>query len=246
MGAVFEKEYEVNYYNVDARGNLKLTSIADFFCDIGFHQSAELGESIEKLTKDNMAWVFYKYDIQIVKYPRLGEKLKVFTEAVGMNRFYAYRQYKIVSASGEVLVRAKGIFLLIDLVKRRAIRVPEDKEVLYKCKGEKGFDLENIKKKFESQFSKEFAVRYSDIDTNGHVNNTRYMEWSLELVPRDIILNYTMDRIKVNFLKEVQYGHKVHVEAMVENVEDKVIIRTRVMNEEEVILALCETEWHKN
>ena len=244
MGAVYEKEYDVNYYNVDARGDAKLTSIADFFCDIGFHQSEALGLGLNKLISDNMAWIFYKYDIEVLRYPKLGEKLTVCTDALGMRKFYAYRNYLIKDAEGNIIVKGRGLFLLLDLKKRRAMRVPETMKTIYKCE-EDSFELDNLDKKFESEMSKQFAVRYSDIDTNGHVNNTKYMEWALEIVPRDIILNYKMSRIKVNFIKEVQYGHTVCVEAKAVNEDEKIVVKTRILNEENTILALCETEWKK-
>ena len=35
-----------------------------------------------------------------------------------------------------------------------------------------------------------FKVRYGDIDSNMHVNNVRYVEWAIESLPLDIVLNY--------------------------------------------------------
>ncbi|GKX68468.1 acyl-[acyl-carrier-protein] thioesterase [Inconstantimicrobium mannanitabidum] len=244
MGARYEKEYEINYYNVDSKGNLKITSIADFLCDVGMHQSEQLGVGIEALTNDNIAWVFYKYDIQVIRYPNLNEKVYVSTEAAAMKKFYAYRNYSIKDAEGNVVITGRGIFLLIDIEKRRAIRVPDAMGKVYDCNGE-SFDIDNLDKKFEQEISREFFVRYSDIDTNGHVNNTRYMEWALEVVPRDIFDTCNMSRIKVNFLKEIQYGHKINSEARIIHEDDKYTIHHRITDEEGTILALCETFWQK-
>lgn len=244
MGARYEKEYEINYYNVDSKGNLKITSIADFLCDVGMHQSEQLGVGIEELTNDNIAWVFYKYDIQVIRYPNLNEKVYVSTEAAAMKKFYAYRNYSIKDAEGNVVITGRGIFLLIDIEKRRAIRVPDTMGKVYDCSGE-SFDIDNLDKKFEQEIYREFFVRYSDIDTNGHVNNTRYMEWALEVVPRDIFDTCNMSRIKVNFLKEIQYGHKINSEAKIVDEDNKYIIYHRITDEEGTILALCETVWEK-
>lgn len=244
MGAKYEKEYEINYYNVDSKGNVKLTAIADLLCDVGMHQSDQLGLGIEALTADNIAWVFYKYDIEVLRYPKLNEKIYVSTEAATMRKFYAYRNYNIVDSTGNLIIKGRGIFLLIDIEKRRAIRVPETMNVLYKCEGD-SFDIDNLDKKFEEEISREFFVRYSDIDTNGHVNNTRYMEWALEVVPRDIFDACNMNRIKVNFIKEVQYGHKINSQAKVINENNRYVIEHRITDEEGTILALCQTIWEK-
>lgn len=38
----------------------------------------------------------------------------------------------------------------------------------------------------------EFIVRRSDIDTNAHVNNTKYIEWVLETIPEEVYRTYRM------------------------------------------------------
>ena len=56
---------------------------------------------------------------------------------------------------------------------------------------------------------KSFDVRYSDIDTNMHVNNVKYVSWALETVPKDIVLNYELKNVKVTYEKETTYGETI-------------------------------------
>ena len=65
----FSKKYEINYYDVDCNLKCKLASIVNFLCDVGNSQSESLGETIDCLTEQNFAWVFFKYDIKVNKYP---------------------------------------------------------------------------------------------------------------------------------------------------------------------------------
>ena len=44
-----------------------------------------------------------------------------------------------------------------------------------------------------------FHIRYLDIDLNMHVSNIKYVEFILETVPVDIVLNYKMKKIKIKF-----------------------------------------------
>lgn len=244
---IFEKEYEVNYFNVDLNGRLKLTSIADFLCDVGTHQSDSLDLGIEKMMDMNMAWIFYKYDIEVIRYPILGEKIKVSTQAIGIKRFNAYRVYEVRDSEGNIVIKGKGIFMLLDLQKRRAMRIPPMMSDLFQCDNSNDvFDIDSLSKNIECDKSSQFKVRYSDIDTNGHVNNTIYMEWSLETVPREIIQTYTMNRIKVNFLKEVTYGHIINSESKILESGDITRIYHKITDEEGKILATCETIWSKN
>ena len=43
MGKRFEKNYEVHYYDVYYKLETSITTIINFFCDIGTKQSEELG-----------------------------------------------------------------------------------------------------------------------------------------------------------------------------------------------------------
>jgi acyl-ACP thioesterase len=47
-------------------------------------------------------------------------------------------------------------------------------------------------------------VLYSDIDTNGHMNNCRYIEWALDLIDLDVFKNKSIQYLAINYLKEIQ------------------------------------------
>ena len=51
MGVRTEKEYEVHYYEVNYRLDCKMSSIINYFCDIGAIQSNDLGVGIDYLTE---------------------------------------------------------------------------------------------------------------------------------------------------------------------------------------------------
>ena len=62
--------------------------------------------------------------------------------------------------------------------------------------------MEKVEKMQTAEYSKVFNIRYSDIDSNKHVNNVKYVEWGLEVIPVEVITNYELKRVKVDFEKE--------------------------------------------
>lgn len=120
-----------HYYEVNYRLDCKMSSIINYFCDIGTIQSNDLGVGIDYLTERRLAWVFYKYDIKVKRYPKFGEKIKVVTSASSFKKFYASRLYEIYDENNERIVEGEGILLLINIDKRRAIRIPEDQYEAY-------------------------------------------------------------------------------------------------------------------
>ena len=244
---VFSKNYEVNYYDVDRNLKCKLSSIVNFLCDVGNAQSEFLGETIDCLMKENCAWVFYKYDIKVKRYPKYRDVITVSTAASGFNRFYAYRGYEITDKDGNILVEATALFFLIDIQKRRPMRISEDKMKLYSggVTLPKKIDMDEARDIEQEDYFKEFNIRYSDIDSNGHVNNVKYMEWAIESVPIEIIKDYELNSIKVTFEKETVYGESVHVSAQIIKKGEEITTVHVVKSTEGKVLTKIEIDWIK-
>ena len=249
MGIVFEKEYEINYYNLDNNLKCKITSILDFFCDIGMHQSEELGVGVEPLLNKNLTWVFYKYNIKMKRYPGYGEIMRIITKPTGFKKFYAFREYSIIDEKDNLIGEGKSLFFLIDLIRRRPTRIPKDLWEAYGCsmEVENTLEIEDPEKLKEEEYIREFYVRRSDIDSNKHVNNTRYVEWALEVIPDEIIDNYELESINITYSKEITYGHMVKTKCSVyKEANDKVKIYHLIEDDDGRDITLINTYWKKS
>ena len=247
MGIVTEREYEVHYYETNCRLECKMSSIINYFCDIGTKQSEELGVGIDYLTERRLAYVFYRYDIKVNRYPKYGEKIKVMTMAKSFKKFYASRTYEIYDENNEKIVEGEGIFLLIDIDRRRALRIPEDQYIAY------GVDIENcpdikinkLEKLTNEVDRSNFKVRYGDIDSNMHVNNVKYVEWAVESLPLDIVLNYELKELSVVFEKECRYGAEIIASYEIKENEEKdgLVILHKITDDEGKELSVLTSKW---
>lgn len=248
MSKIFTKEYEIHYYEADSKLKCKLSSILDFICDVGTQQSEVLGGGIDYCTKNNCAWVFYKYDISIYRYPMFKEKIIITTIPIGFKKFYGLRQYIIKDEEENVIGEAKALFFLINTKKRRPMRIQEEQYSIYGVERDYqgNIDLEKLEKIYDKDYEKEFNIRYSDIDSNNHVNNVKYVEWALEAIPLDILENYHLSNIKVTFEKECKYGDMVLSTCKIE--EEGEILKSyhKISKSDETELTLLKMEWTKN
>jgi medium-chain acyl-[acyl-carrier-protein] hydrolase len=244
---VMSKEYEVHYYEVDFRKQMQITSLIDFLGDIATDQSERLGVGMDYLFSNGLGWVLYKWDINVYSYPRYGEKIVIKTMPYGFRRFYAYRIFEVFNESGELIAEASSIWFLLDIQKKKPVRIESNMYEVYgipeNCKDM--LDVEEILKPENIQEEKVFNVRYSDIDTNKHVNNSKYASWAIEVMPLDIVLNYTLKRIKVTYQKETKYGETVRSKLQINNCGDKAVCNHSIEDKEGNILALLETIWEK-
>lgn len=248
MGKTYTKQYELNYHDVDYKLRGTMITMMNFFADIGTRQSEELGVGLDLLQNENLTWVFYKYDIKVKKYPKFSDKVIVTTEAVAFKKFYAYRNYIIKNEQGEELVEAIALFFLIDINRRRPVRVPKEFYLAYgideDIQGQ--LEIEAIEKLSEVHSFSDFKVRYSDIDSNSHVNNVKYLEWAIETVPIDIVKTYELKRVKITFEKETTYGHTVVSNTQVIKAsQDKIKCLHKIRDDEGKEITLLETHWSK-
>ena len=247
MGIVTEREYEVHYYETNCRLECKMSSIINYFCDIGTKQSEELGVGIDYLTERRLAYVFYRYDIKVNRYPKYGEKIKVVTMAKSFKKFYASRAYEIYDENNEKIVEGEGIFLLINIDRRRALRIPEDQYIAYRVDIENCPDIKITKlEKLTNEVDRSnFKVRYGDIDSNMHVNNVKYVEWAVESLPLDIVLNYELKELSVVFEKECRYGAEIIASYEIKENEEKdgLVILHKITDDEGKELSVLTSKW---
>jgi medium-chain acyl-[acyl-carrier-protein] hydrolase len=243
---VLEKEYRIHYYEVDAKGRVLIASLMRYFDDIATQQSRELGVGINYLKEHNVAWMLYQWDIKINKYPRYGETIKIRTAPYSFRKFYAYRWFDVLNKDGERLVTANSVWLFVDTDKRRPLKIPDVMYEAYQVTSDEPLEIGEIKELSSCDIEKKFQVRYSDIDTNSHVNNVVYVTWALEALPYDIILNYELRNLKVTYKQETTYGMIIRSQAQVIKSDDEVITRHSILSEEGKKLCLLEGRWIKH
>jgi acyl-ACP thioesterase len=82
------------------------------------------------------------------------------------------------------------------------------------------------------------AVVLSDLDIVNHVNNVKYLEWCLDFVTTDLLLNQKIDSFEMNFMKELSLNDTVKI--LESSIENKTIFY--VTKEEKTSFAL-EINW---
>jgi medium-chain acyl-[acyl-carrier-protein] hydrolase len=211
---IYSRNYLIHYYEIDNKRKLTLPALIHYFEDIAIQNSEAVGFTLDYYEKENRGWMLMKWEIEIFRFPAFNETITINTQPKSFKNFLANREYEVVDASGAVLVKATTVWLLADIKTRRPVRVPEE---MYS-----GFDTAKDSDKIfqklndlvpitEGEFSSDVVVQKNDIDTNGHVNNVRYVEWVLESLPKEFLDEHTVTRVEVNNKKELNFGESAEV-----------------------------------
>lgn len=246
----FSKKYDVLYYDSDVNKNIKMVSLMKIFGDVSTaHEESLALEGMKYLQDHGLSWIIYSYSIDVKKPIEYKSSIKVETYLDGIKKFYACRVYKVYNEQEELIAEGRIIFLLIDLEKRRAVRIPKEYCELIKMPegGEVELKSTKIDKIEREDLEAKVLVRRNDIDYNKHVNNTKYLEWVIEATPECILDDYSLIESKIKYEKEVRLGDEVKVLCQWDEIEDGYRCLYRIENcGEHETAALIETIWKKD
>ena len=207
MGLTYQMKMKIPFDMADMNGHIKLPDVILLSLQVSGMQSIELGVSDKAILEDyNLVWIITEYDIEVVRLPRFAEEITIETEALSYNRLFCYRRFTIYDETGQELIHMMATFVLMDRDSRRVHVVEPEIVAPYQS----DFDKKLIRgPKYESlneSISKDYHVRFYDLDMNGHVNNSKYLDWIFEVMGADFLTQYIPKKINLKYVKEVRPG----------------------------------------
>lgn len=240
----YERDYFIHYYDSDQRRKATISSLMRYFEDIAILHSEHVDLGLDYYYSHHAVWMLYKWDIRIKRLPLFKEIVKVRTIATSLKSFQAYRYFDILDENGEQIVTANSMWLFINTETKKPIKITEDMFDGYDVDPENMAELEigEIGRFENADSSKEFNIRYNDIDTNKHVNNIKYVDWALEVVPEDLLQTYCLTRLKVNYRKEIGYGSRITSSVQITRGNSTAKCIHKISSGDN-ILCMLETDW---
>lgn len=209
---LFKKEYEIKYYEKNVLGDLKESALLNFLQDAATLSAESLGFGPTFVFSNNYAWVVLKYHIEL--YTRINNcnSITITTEPRGVSRLYAFRDFYIYSQSGDLIGKVISTWALIDMNTRKILPVQKVLPMMFPYEKREN-ELEYIKfGDVENPiYSKEYIVKFDDVDVNKHANNSNYIVWALDSLPVDFRINNFVKTIDLKFKKEAFVETKIKV-----------------------------------
>jgi medium-chain acyl-[acyl-carrier-protein] hydrolase len=219
-----EKTYPISYHEVDLKNVLKPSALLNFLQDMATINAEMLGFGPSFSFPNNYAWFLIKYRMEFDKYPENLTKFVIKTEARGLSKLMANRDFELRTSEGERLGRIASEWLLIDLNTKKILPIKKVLDFLPEYqKRENDLTYEKIKPAERVDFEKTFEIRYDDIDVNKHVNNANYIVWAFETLPFEFMTTHKMKTLDILYKKEIAYGHNVISQVEFNNAENRSI-----------------------
>ncbi|MBY5034966.1 acyl-[acyl-carrier-protein] thioesterase [Streptococcus gallolyticus] len=241
MGLSYQEDYTIPFDIVDVKREVKLPHLILRCLEISGRQSSSLGRSDRYIFETyGLVWVVTDYEFTIHRLPHYGETVTIATEALSHNKFFCYRKFFIYDAEGDLLMDILCYFVLLGLESRKLSPVPEDLVAPFESEMVKKVQRAPKLPVLEDLASQEYRIRYFDIDMNGHVNNSKYLEWMFDVLDYDFLLYHVPKRLQLKYIKEVAPGGMIDSQYRL----DGLTSQHAIVSEGE-LRAQAQIEWRK-
>ena len=174
-------------------------------------RDVELGGLTRDKTLDKgFLWVISRMKITMERPILYGETVTVFTSPGDRMHMVFPRFYRIEDEHGEGILRGSALWTLIHADSRMPISPEAEHIEIPGIAEEDRIEVPmGLKPVLSDQPASIRTALFSDIDLNGHVNNTRYLDWMDDLFDVHFHEVYAVKTIQINYEHEVEYGTSV-------------------------------------
>ena len=219
MGPLYVQNFEISDNVVDCYGRLKPSMILFFAQEIAGQHCNELQVDYETLASRRMFWAVTRHRVQVTRLPLRGEKIRVETWPMPTTRVAYPRSMVAYDEQGNECFRSISLWVLMDLDKRSMI-LPGKSGI--SVQGSlRGNELDTPTGLVPAELTNQVSRRvcFTDLDRNGHMNNTRYLDWIDDLLPSLFHKEHQVREFTVCYLSEALEGNMLglHWDLLTEN-----------------------------
>ena len=220
---MYEEKIFVNSNDVDDHYDVKISTIFKYLQQAATNHAEILNLGKKDTVDKGMFWVITRMRVVIYKSPKMLDTLTVKTHPGQTMLFVFPRFYQIYNQNNELCVSASASWALLNINTHKVITKFETDN--FKLQGE--VDENDLplpgKITFDSlNFIENRKVRYSDIDLNGHLNNTKYIEYIIDTHDINFYKNKRVKEILINYEKEIKDEDEVYL--YTNNEEEEIIV----------------------
>lgn len=209
------KSYQENILlrtcDCDMNGQWRPSALLTAMQETSGTHCALLGCGRDDLLKRGVVWILARSEVQMTRYPNIGETVTVQTFHKPVRLRFFPRYYIFKDSAGDMIGKAGTLWLLMDIHTRQTIPAGDIAALL---PDNSDLAAPMALPATVGQLQGEETVTlcdpaYTDLDVNGHVNNTRYADWLCNALGIDTLRRYQPASMILNYNAEVLPGQRV-------------------------------------
>ncbi len=194
---------------VDVTGHWQPGSVFRVMQEVSGAHAEGWGLGRQPLMEAGIAWVLTRAAFQMDEYPSYGQTVTVKTWP-GKARHAFFPRHYTFFVDGREIGRSTTLYVLMDIHDRKMAapaRLPgqlPEYDIPAPLPTPGAIALPDV-----AVEERVHTVRYTDLDFNGHVNNTRYLDWYADCFDVEMHQQMELAEATVHFLQEIRPGEQV-------------------------------------
>jgi len=213
---MYEHEIRITYYDLDFNGRVKLSAILKMAHIAADVNANALGIGFATLHPLGISFVLNRFGLKITRMPKYDETVTIRTWPAEMARGTFIRKGDMYDAAGHKIMEWASLWILFDINTRKILK-PSALPVEIPTLTDIAVDVHPLKVEQHCDTAPYathvHTVRYADVDTNMHMNNSIY---------GDLVGNGAfpcaesareIKEVQINYLGETRLGDEIKIAA---------------------------------
>ena len=188
-----------------SNGKMKVTGALDIIQDCSLLWLESEPSFCDYLAAHNLGMVILSRQVNIVRLPIYGEEITVQTSIFDCNSFFGYRNTALYGEDGLPCLLTWGLGTFVNMATKKIMRMPQSE--IDKVNIDQRVEMEYLDKKIIvpdiiGRRAGVVEVKRSDIDLYLHMNNVKYIETALNLLPE----GFDIKRLRIEYKKSAKLG----------------------------------------
>ncbi len=211
MCKTYSRRFTVASYLTDVNARIRPSAILELMQEMAGAHAEMLHVGRTALDPQHLAWVLTRLEVRMERYPLSGEEIEIETFPMPNRRVFFPRYFIFRDAAGNQIGCAGTMWVVLDVNTRKMADpsqivplMPDNRDLTAP------FGMPAGVEDAPGEITEETRIPvYTDLDMNGHVNNTRYMDWACNALGVDALRTGTLRQFAVNFHQEILPGQEV-------------------------------------
>jgi len=209
MEPIYSQEFQITDLHVDCFGRLLPSKILYLMQEVAGNHFAQLSMDYESLARRGLFWAITRNKVQITRLPVRGETIRLETWPMPTTRVAYPRSIVAYDEKGQEVFRSITLWVLMDLNNRSMVLPGKSGiEVAGTLRGNELASPMGLPSKLLANHLCR-PVSFTDLDRNGHMNNTKYLDWIFDLLPSDFHASHCVREFTLCYLNEAREGQEL-------------------------------------
>ncbi len=211
MCKTYTGRFVIASYQTDVNARIRPGAILELMQEMAGAHAEKLNVGRTALDPMSLAWVLTRLEVRMDRYPMSGEEIEVETFPMPNRRVFFPRYFLFRDRDGKQIGCAGTMWVVLDVNTRKMADptkiiplLPDNRDLAAP------FGMPASVEDAPGAAIEEMRLPvYTDLDMNGHVNNTRYVDWACNALGIETMRRGTLKRFAVNFNQEILPGQEV-------------------------------------